>query len=68
MKKIFRLWIRLSKKDVKTYQKSEEDEDFLQKARCCYRFPCGVTVVAVAAPADLPLEEPAVVAAGVCCL
>lgn len=29
---------------------------------------CAVTAVAVAAPADLPLEEPAVVAAGVCCL
>lgn len=64
MRKIFRLWIKTSKNDVK----SEEDVDFLQKVRCCYSFPCGVTVVAVAAPADLPLEEPAVVAAGVCCL
>lgn len=27
-----------------------------------------VTAVAVAAPADLPVVEPAVVAAGVCCL
>lgn len=30
MRKIFRMWIKTSKNDVRTYQKSGEDEDFLQ--------------------------------------
>lgn len=67
MRKIFRLWIKNEPNEVKTYQKPEEDADLLQKARCCSSFACGVTVVAGAAPADLPLGEPAVVAAGACC-